>query len=99
MDPKHTQALKVQEGLARLLSDNAGLALVTNLVNWLMWELVIWSSLGSTVVLSRYACLGLATLLRWRTVLAHCRWNQNEVVSGSAKTALPAWHASCTGHV
>ena len=76
MDPKHAQVLKVRKGLAHLLFDNAGLALVINLVNGLMWELVIWSSLGSTVVFGRYACLGLVTLLRWRTVLANRRCEQ-----------------------
>jgi diguanylate cyclase (GGDEF)-like protein/PAS domain S-box-containing protein len=73
MDPKLAQELKVREGLARLLFDNAGLALVTNLVNGVLWVLAIWSSLGPAQALGWYACLGLVTLLRWRTVLAYRR--------------------------
>jgi hypothetical protein len=113
MDPKHTQESKSREGLARLLFDNAGLALVTNLVNGVMWELVIWTSLGSSVVLGRYACLGLVTLQRWRTVLANHHCEQTEVASGrlvdqytlranatggGPKTATPVWRASCRSH-
>ena len=73
MDSKHAQELKVGEGLTRLLFDNAGLALVTNLVNGGLWVLAIWSFLGPTPALGWYVCLILVTLLRWRTVLAYRR--------------------------
>ncbi|HYP68683.1 MAG TPA: EAL domain-containing protein [Thiobacillaceae bacterium] len=76
MDPKHTQEMKVREGLARQLFDNAGLALATNLVNGALWVLAIWSSLDHRLALAWYACLGLVTLLRWRTVLAFRRGKQ-----------------------
>ena len=65
MDPKHARELKVREGLARLLFDNAGLALATNLVNGALWVLAIWSSLDYALALGWYACLGMVTLLRW----------------------------------
>ena len=83
MNPTQAQELEVREGLARLLFNNAGVALVTNLVNGVMWELVIWTSLGSTLVLGRYACLGMAILLRWRTTLADRRCAQTEAASGA----------------
>ncbi|MGA7950419.1 MAG: PAS domain S-box protein, partial [Thiobacillaceae bacterium] len=73
MDSKHAQELKVGEGLTRLLFDNAGLALVTNLVNGGLWVLAIWSFLGPAPALGWYVCLVLVTLLRWRTVLAYRR--------------------------
>jgi len=99
MDPKHAQESKVREVLARQLFDNAGLTLATNLVNGVMWELVIWSSLGSTVVLGRYASLGLATLLRWRTVLANRRHDQTAVASGRLSTTTPwvPWRPASSG--
>lgn len=73
MNSKHAQELKVREELARLLFDNAGLALATNLVNGALWVLAIWTSLDHALALGWYACLGLVTLLRWRVVLAYRR--------------------------
>ena len=113
MNPTQAQELKVREGLARLFFNNAGVALVTNLVNGVMWELVIWTSLGSTLVLGRYACLGLAILLRWRTTPADRRCAQTEAASGAlvdqytlrasaarggSKTTALVWHGSCKSH-
>jgi hypothetical protein len=98
MNPMHAQESKVRKGLAPLHFDNAGLALVTNLVNGAMWELAIWTSLGSTVVLGRYACLGLASLQRWRTVLINRQDGQTGTAGAGPEAANPAWHASCKGH-
>ena len=75
MDPKQAQELKVREALARLLFDNAGLALGTNLVNGALWVLAIWSFLDHTRALGWYGCLGVVTLLRWRVVRAYRRDN------------------------
>ncbi len=57
---------QVREGLARLLFENAKLALITNLVNGTVWVLAVWGEYGHTLPLIWFACLaGVAALREW----------------------------------